>query len=338
MKTWIKDDPVREDKIEQLYSIWKESGKIPYTLDTDQSWNRLSVSMDEADKETAKRIRMRSAERVLLRLNRSRRVQKAGVVARRVAMVAATVLIVATAGILALQQQSTIESAITEDQNRVITTRDGERASYMLSDGSRVVLHAGSRLEIPETYNTENRELYLQGEAYFETVHNPDKPFIVHSEHSYTRVVGTQFLVQAGPDAVEKSIEGVVSEGRVLFGDRRTSEIGSDPKEVLLTENQRGILSGDNGPVVAVVADMDWYLGWTEGRLVFENRELREVLPRLERWYDISIVVADESIITEKITAEIDYSLPMSDVLTGIAISLDLAVVRTGSRSYGFNR
>ena len=338
MKNWIESDPAREDKIEQLYSIWKESEVLPYNLDTDRSWNRLLLSIEEIDNQAAKHIRMRKKERTLLRLYSSRNVKKAGLVVRRVAIIAAAVLIIATAGLFVLQYQSATESVIAEDQNRVITTRNGERASYLLSDGSRVVLHAGSRLEIPETYNTEKRELYLQGEAYFETVHNPDKPFIVHSGHSYTRVVGTQFLVQAWPDAAEKNIEVVVSEGQVLFGDRRISESDGFLKEVLLTENQRGVLTGYNGPVIKEVTDMAWYLGWIEGRLVFENRELRDVLPRLERWVDISIEIADELISTEKITAEIDYSLPMSDVLNGIAMSLDLQVVRTGSRSYEFSQ
>ena len=338
MKNWIESDPARENKIEQLYSIWKESGSLSYTLDTDLSWNRLSVSIDEADKQTAKIFRMRSNERILMTLYNPRRVNKAGVVTRRIAIVAAVFLIAATSVMLSVQYKSTSESAITEEQNRVITTRNGERASYLLSDGSRVILHAGSRLEIPETYNTEKRELYLEGEAYFEAVHNTDKPFIVHSGHSYTRVVGTKFIVQAWPDADEKNIEVVVSEGRVLFGDRRASESDGILNEVLLTLNQRGVLSGNNGPVVDDVADMEWYFGWTEGRMFFENRMLREVLPRLERWFDISIEIVDESVTTEKITAKIDYSLPMSDVLNGIAMSLDLEVVRTGNRSYEFSQ
>ena len=337
MKNWIKGNPVREDKVEQLYTVWKRTGTLPYALNTDQAWSRLTFKMDEREKENLRRKHERSTEQVLLRLYSSKQMRKAGKVIRRVFMVAAAVLIVATVGFLALQY-SPVEPSITEERNRVIITRDGERASYILSDGTRVVMHAGSRIEIPENYNEENRELYLEGEAFFETVHNSEKPFIVHSGNSYTRVVGTQFLVQAWPDDTDKKIEVLVSEGMVLFVDRRTSRDEAGPKEVLLTENQRGILTSSQGLSVDITEDMDWYLGWTEGRFVFKNRELKEVLPRLERWYDISIEVADESIVTEKITAEIDYSLPMSDVLRGIAMTLELNVVSTGNRSYGFSR
>jgi transmembrane sensor len=219
--------------------------------------------------------------------------------------------------------------------NRVIMTSFGERASYILNDGTRVVLHAGSRLEIPENYNKEIRQLYLEGEAYFETVHNPDKPFIVHSKHAYTRVVGTRFLVQAWTESYHK-VEVVVSEGKVLFGDRRAIGTSLESREVLIAENQRAVLSENEMPHVTEVEEIDWYLGWTEGRLVFEDRPLREVLPRLERWYNITFQVANEAILAQNITAEIDYSLPMSDVLNGIALTLGLEIERTENRLYVF--
>ncbi len=336
MREWIKADPVREEQIEQLYQIWKESGKLPYSINTDQSWDRLSASMYEMEKDDAKPVVQKGK---LVRLQGSEKLRKAGVGLRRAVLVAAAVLITLTAGLLTYQQYHNIaEPAITEQQHRVIMTRDGERASYLLSDGTRVMLHAGSRIEIPENYNEENRELYLEGEAFFETVHNPEKPFIVHSGESYTRVVGTAFLVQAWPGAENHQIEVVVSEGRVLFGSNHTGDEES-ANEVLLSQNQRGqLMAGSTTPVVDEIEDLGWYLGWTEGRLVFENRELREVLPRLERWFDISIELSDEQIASSKITAEIDYTLPMSDVLNGIAMSLSLEVERRGDRNYVFRR
>lgn len=327
METWIKADPKREEQIEQLYEIWKESGKLPYELNTDEAWNRLALSMDQmaADTQT---IRSKVSGN-LYRSSSSKRFRRAGIAARRVALIAATVLIVVTAGLLNLHYQSTQEAGITEIQHRVIMTKDGERASYLLIDGSRVVLHAGSRLEIPENYNSEKRELFLEGEAYFETVHNPDKPFIVHSQDTYTQVVGTRFLVQAWA-GIDQKVEVIVSEGKVLFGNRPTGDSTSAAKEVLLSQNQRGVISNQADPVISEVADLDWYLGWTEGRLVFENRPLSEVFPRLERWYNIEIRFTDEWLADQKITAEIDYTLSMSNVLEGMAMTLGLEMERDG--------
>lgn len=335
MDNWINADPARAKQIEQLYQLWVQSGELPYNLDANQSWNRLSSSMDEVD--AVRQQPIAAGSKKLYKLPVPRQVRRSGVATRRAVIAAAVALVMVTAGYFAMYYQASPQDGITEAENRVITTRDGERASYLLSDGSRVVLHAGSRLEIPENYNEENRELYLEGEAYFETAHNPEKPFIVHSGDSYTRVVGTEFLVQAWPGADDQRIEVVVSEGQVLFGSSRDGASGESSNEVLLSQNQRGQLAaGSTTPVVDEIEDLGWHLGWTEGRLVFENRELREVLPRLERWYDISIEVANDAIAAKKITAEIDYSLPMKDVLQGMALSLDLEVERSCDRGYRF--
>ena len=336
METWIKADPVREREIENLFKIWKESDSFPFHLDTDEAWQRLTVSMDELELERSKSAKKFKRVANLYKLSSSTKFRKAGVLTRRVIIAAATILVILSASLFTLHHQSVQESSVAEAEHRVIMTKDGERASYILADGSRVVLHAGSRLEIPEDYNNEIRELYLEGEAYFETVHNPDKPFIVHSQHSYTRVVGTRFLVQAWANS-SQTVEVVVSEGKVVLGNRRVAGTKLETREVIISQNERGILSADSGPVVEVMVDLDWYLGWTEGRLVINNRELREVLPRLEKWYAIEIRVEDERIASEKITADIDYSLPMSDVLQGIAMSLDLDIEKAG-RVVNFKR
>jgi len=336
LETWIKADPERTKHVEKIYEIWKESESFPYYLNTDEAWKKLSFSMDEMDLVKTGRTVASKRDANLYTLPSVKKFRRAGFVARRVALTAAAVLIVVTAGLLALHYQSAQESGLADEvMNRVIMTSFGERASYILNDGTRVVLHAGSRLEIPENYNKEIRQLYLEGEAYFETVHNPDKPFIVHSKHAYTRVVGTRFLVQAWTESYHK-VEVVVSEGKVLFGDRRAIGTSLESREVLIAENQRAVLSENEMPLVTEVEEIDWYLGWTEGRLVFEDRPLREVLPRLERWYNITFQVANEAILAQNITAEIDYSLPMSDVLNGIALTLGLEIERTENRLYVF--
>jgi transmembrane sensor len=336
METWENADPERKKQIEKLYKIWTESESFPYHLNTDEAWQRLSASIDNSERYKAKVAAGSEHSLELYPMASSAKFRKAGVFARRVVLVAAAVLIAVTTILLTLHHQSVQEAGLSDEvMNRVIMTRDGERASFLLSDGSRVVLHAGSRIEIPEDYNTDLREMHLEGEAYFETAHNPDKPFIVHSRNAYTRVVGTRFLVQAWPESGQ-NVEVIVTEGKVLFGGQLTAGINREPTEVLVSQNQRAILTGDAEFVVEKMDDLDWYLGWTEGRLVFNNRELQEVLPRLERWYNITIEVADESIKSQKITAQIDYSLPMSDVLHGMALTLGLEIEKGENRKYLF--
>ena len=332
MENWIKADPERAKQVNELYHIWNESEIPPYELSVDDAWAKLSKSMDSIEKrkkdkkiQTSVQNYRTSCKSLTAHNHRTKKRQQFGRT-RRLIIAAASILILISAGLYSyyLSTEQNMET-IAEDRT-VLTTEYGERATYSLSDGSRVILHAGSRLEIPESYNNENRELYLEGEAYFEAAHNPEKPFIVHSHHSYTKVVGTQFLVQAWKAETDQ-IEVVVSEGRVLFGDSRSLDT-ENVKEVMVSENQRAVITGDKAPLVTYVDDINWYLGWTDGKLVFEDRPLGEVLPRLERWYNLEIIALDEEISEKRITAEIDYTLSMSEVLHGLAMAFDLEMER----------
>ena len=342
MESWLKADPEREKQVEKLNEIWNESGSLPYRLDVDEAWKTLSSNIDqhEHDSKGSESIHHIGPGKKTHRLTVSsqldnRAFRKSGRMGRLIFMAAATVLILVTAGYFAHHySEQRAQKELTADLgSQELETRDGERAVYTLNDGSRVILHAGSRLEVPNRFNESDRELYLEGEAYFEVVNEPQKPFIVHSEYGYTRVIGTKFLVQAWTDQGEK-VEVIVTEGKVAFGGNRQVETISK-EETIVTQNQRGVFSGDEAPVVSDITDMDWYLGWTEGRLVFDDRPLNEIIPRLERWYAVNIQTEDESIGKMTITAEIDYSQPMMEVLEGIALSLDLKLEKE-SRTYLF--
>lgn len=334
MERWINTDAERKDQVEKLYILWKESEKLPYTLDVDRAWNSLSFNLERMDRK-AEKLRKISQDnyKVIPTLKnysyKTDRISKPGLIARRVALLAATIAIIATAGYFShFIHQSSLEISTADVSYRVLETQNGERASYNLSDGSKVFLHAGSKLQVPENFNDDSRELTLEGEAYFEVSHNPEKPFIVQSEFSYTQVIGTKFLVHAWPDE-SRDVEVVVSEGKVLLGDSRYQK-SQNKKEAYISKNQKGVLTAESDLVVTEENDIQWYMGWTEGRLIFNNREFQDVLPKLERWYDIDIQISDMDILKKKITAEIDYSLPMTDVLQGMALSLDLKIERTG--------
>jgi transmembrane sensor len=338
MKIWIKSDPEREKKINALYQIWEESEQLPYKLDVDQAWGTLEDRMDESERvssgEVHKIITQATADKNV-RINRiNRKVRNSGI-SQKIALIAASILIILTAGFFSHQYYLGIEEAQFNEEivYEELTTRDGQRAVYTLNDGSRVTLHAGSRLQIPVNFNRNNRDLILEGEAYFEVASNPEIPFVVHSDNSYTRVLGTKFLLQAWPNE-GRHVGIYVTEGSVAFGEKKNEEADSD-SEVIIEQNEMAHLSAGNEPEVQTIRDLTWHLGWTEGRLVFENRKLSEILPRLERWYVVEIQTADSSIDEIRLTAEIDYSQPMMEVLTGIALSLDLEI-EEGNRTYTF--
>lgn len=328
MTAWIDEHPSREKKVEELRELWEQSRIPTYDLDPEESWQRLEADMDRLD---------RGAEQVRETFDppsfKNRRIDnRTGRQFRRLVMTLAAAAVVFAAGLFTYSNYSAYSDS--DGQTKELATRQisadyGERAIYTLSDGSRVVLHAGSSLEIPLSFNSGNRELTLEGEAYFEVEHDASSPFIVHSGDTYTRVLGTKFLVSDWSEMVTRGVEVVVSEGKVAFGREGLNAITDEiEKEVVLTRNQRGRINEQGKPVVTRDADLDWYLGWTTGKLTFDNRPLSEILPKLERWYDIEIQVADDQIAARKLTAEIDYTQSMMEVMKGMALALELEVDR----------
>lgn len=337
LETWIKDDPERERRIQALYVIWEESGSLPYQLDVEKAWSTLSWNMDnlEGDIQPAMQTVTGGNSRFnngssYTRHQRFRKSRQVGSVMRQVVMLAVAATVLLTAGLFTFKNYSaeSIESLGSQE----FIARKGEQLNFKLNDGSRVILHAGSRLEIPFQFNQKERELILEGEAYFEVAHNAAKPFTVHSEGARVRVLGTKFLIQAWPDT-HNQVEVVVSDGKVAFGSDQVLD-SRDQTEVILTRNQRGILA-NNKVTVLDNADMGWYMGWTQGTMVFNDRQLREIIPKLERWFDIEIRTMDEQIGAHTLTAEIDYNQSMSEVVEGIAIALDLNLEKKG-RTFTF--
>ncbi|SHG40995.1 FecR family protein [Fodinibius roseus] len=324
--SWIKADPKREAQVDKLYKIWRESGELPYRVDEEAAWKSLSRDMDELDN-APYNVRQQNggAESKISVLHKITN-RSADHTARRVIMTAAAAILLVV-GLFAYYG-SLNKSGEPDIGIRELVAGEGERGTYILNDSTRIILHAGSRLEIPLNFNISKRELYLEGEAYFEVTHNPDKPFVVRSRNAYTRVLGTKFLVQAWSekDDVDR-VEVVVSEGKVAFGNNSTDDTAK-PEEAIVSRNQKGVLSGSDRPVVTDNADLEWYLGWTEDRMVFDNRPLSDIIPRLERWYDVTITTADQQIASKTLTAEIDVSQSMGEVMRNIALSLDLNMER----------
>lgn len=336
MESWITADPERRKKVQALRRVWNEAGHSARPLNVDEAWQTLSGNMDELDQ-----MPIREAQEVLsgsqpqrqyeykeTGTGKSRDHQYGHQKFRRWMMTAAAAVVLLVAGLFTYQQYDPTPTKTVEIGSRELVAQNGERATYVLNDGSRIILHAGSRLEVPLSFNADSRELFLEGEAYFEVTHDASKPFSVHTNNGYTRVLGTKFIVQAWADT-PSNMEVIVEEGKVALGDNQNIQQSKDG-EAIITKNQKGILSGTNGPEVVQQVDMDWYLGWTKGQLKFNNRPFSEIIPRLERWYAIDIQTENKDIGNKRLTAEIDYSQPMEEVLQGIALSIDLEYEKTG--------
>ena len=198
------------------------------------------------------------------------------------------------------------------------TTQRGQRLSLRLRDGTRVVLAPASKLQKPTDYGVNTRTLLLEGEAYFDVAHDSVRPMVVRTERVVARDLGTRFVVRAYADA--SATEIVVAEGKV----------GVDT--LVLERRQRAAVTADRKIHLTSGVALDRYFAWTEGRLVFRDTPLREVVSQLARWYDVDIRLAGRGLGDRRLTASFD-EVPVTEVFDRIGGPLALEVVRDG-RAY----
>jgi transmembrane sensor len=205
---------------------------------------------------------------------------------------------------------------------QVATARRGALDTLRLHDGTRVVLGAGSVLRYPAVFAGRSRDVYLAGEAYFEVVHDSQRPFRVHAGEATAEDLGTAFGVRAY--AGDSLVQVVVAEGAVALG-----AAGSAGQAAVLTRGQRGRLAKGSAVASVQQVDIDAYLGWMKGRLVFDETPLAEVAAQLGRWYGVEFRLVGTSQATRQLTASFaNKSLP--EVLEILSQTLDLRFERRG--------
>jgi transmembrane sensor len=213
---------------------------------------------------------------------------------------------------------------------RQVVTRRGERATFTLADGSRVMLGPETRLTIPVAYKTGGRrELYLDGEGYFEVVHDTLHPFQVNTPLGTAEDLGTEFVVSTYPEA--RGMRVVVASGKVALRQRPLrSAHGAADSRPLLTLLQGDLARLDSAGTATVTrVDPLAYVAWTQGALAFNGTSLRDALPQLARWYDLNIRLADSALGARRLTATFREQ-SAAQVLDLIALSLDLRMEREG--------
>jgi transmembrane sensor len=193
-----------------------------------------------------------------------------------------------------------------------VVTRNGSKSNLLLPDGSSVWLNAGSRLTYDSLYGTNLREVTLSGEAYFDVVRNPNKPFIIHTGKINIRVLGTVFNVKSYPG--ERTIETSLIKGsiEVSFPSQPTKKIilkanqklVIDKTETISNNNTNQATDASISPVRiqhlnrigadSVIAET----GWMQNRLYFNDMSFHELLKSMERKYGVSFQVADAALDT----------------------------------------
>ena len=203
---------------------------------------------------------------------------------------------------------------------REVTTTVANRTVVHLRDGTRVTLAPKSRFRYTTDYGRSHRDVYLDGEAYFQVAPDSQRPLRVHTSGSITEDLGTAFVVTAYAD--QHTTEVVVTEGRVSLSRAETTS-----PAVVLGLRDLGRLEATGRATVRRGVDVDRYLAWTKGVLAFDGTPLSEVMPALERWYNVEIRLSDSALAARRLTATFQNE-PIDLVLKRIALTLGMRVER----------
>jgi transmembrane sensor len=217
---------------------------------------------------------------------------------------------------LLLNEQARQSQLATRDS--AIETRlnpRGQRSVLLLPDGSKVWLNADSNLDFSKDFNTSStREVFLKGEAYFDVVRNPNKPFIVRTSAISIRVLGTAFNVKSYDE--DRTIETTLVHGKVSI-----SKIGAtrEDEQLILAPNQRAVFRKSSNTINVEQVAAERNTAWRFEKLVFDETPFYDVIARLERWYDVKIHVGEQEL-SCRLTAEIEHE-KLEDVLKLLEVS-----------------
>jgi transmembrane sensor len=222
------------------------------------------------------------------------------------------------ASILVIAMTSIVYLVTTQDWDQpattTYTTTDVEQRIITLSDGTVVRLNRNSTLEVSDDRSDESRMIWLDGEAFFDVTHNPDRTFIVHAGDAVVEVLGTSFNVKRGNEVIVAVEEGLVSFRHQSHEERSAAR---------LTAGQLGMFSEGSNDVKIEETDIENYLSWKNGYLNFSSMPFDQVLRQLERIYGVTHDLQDGSEYSHKLTVYTE-KVQLEEVVETISIALDL--------------
>jgi ferric-dicitrate binding protein FerR (iron transport regulator) len=183
-----------------------------------------------------------------------------------------------------------------------ITTPRGGQYQVTLPDGTKVWLNAESSLRFPTAFTEKERAVELTGEAYFEVATNKNKPFLIKTGQSNTRVLGTSFNIMAYND--EGPVKTTLLEGAV--------KIAEGGRSALLQPGEQGIFN--SGSITTKTVNIRAVIAWKDGYYFFDRTPVQSVMRQIARWYNVDIVYKG-AMPKDEIVGRIPRSAYVSDVL-----------------------
>lgn len=246
-------------------------------------------------------------------------------------LIAASVLVVVALAGWWLWPGSSVKRS--EIASREVKTPKGSQSYLTLPDGTEVWLNANSKIVYDDHFNQSARHVKLTGEAYFKVAKDENKPFIIQAGGLKVKVLGTVFNVRSYPD--ESNIETTLVSGSVeiTLDDQPGNTIQLKPGEKLSVHNR---LNADYIATRRTADSLDTAVtpllllskmrvdpsdstlidaAWKEGKLIFDGEDFGKVASKIEKWYNVTVVVENENLYSASFTGVFGKK-PLTTVLS----------------------
>ncbi|WP_341216691.1 FecR family protein [uncultured Wocania sp.] len=190
-------------------------------------------------------------------------------------------------------------STIVSNSLILITTQRAETKEIILEDSTKVTLNSNSVLSYPKHFSGDTREVTIKGEAFFEVTKNEKKPFIVTTNNGMKiKVLGTSFNIKSYPE--DKNIETTLVTGKVKVIEENKNTV------VELSPSQKATYIKKEDKMIVEKVNTENFTSWKEGKLIYNDTPMRQVIKDLERSYNLKFNVTSKEILDYKYKGEFD--------------------------------
>ena len=250
-----------------------------------------------------------------------------GLFVSRILKIAASLLIAISLGLAGYylgfrNHQPAVYTEVMSGQRQVLD-------QVILPDGTLVTLNSGSKLTYPREFSGTSREVSISGEAFFDVVPDPSRPFIIAAGNANIRVLGTSFNVLAYPG--DTLVEVVVETGKVQV---TASGIDEQVAEnLLLDPGEKGTYLQRNGSLYKGMNNDPNFSAWRTHQFEFNETPLMEVARLLEKVYFVEVSFSDPSIGDLQLTASFDQQ-PVEFILDVIRLTFQLELTQSNGHYF----
>jgi len=229
----------------------------------------------------------------------------------------AAILLIPLLGMGAWFAISQYETTVVQYSETIAPRR--QKSQIVLSDGTQVWLNSDTKIRYPGQFSKNQRDVYLEGEAFFKVTKNEHQPFYVHTSGPVVKVLGTKFNVKAYLD--ENQVETSLFEGSVdlvINGDN-----GRILEKVLLP-GESIVYGMHTGQLSSVKFPKDEINGWKKNQLIFKDDTFFNLVKKIERWYNVEVIYDEKKFDDRRLTVELYEGERLEKLMDIISLALSV--------------